>query len=115
MSKRLPVSRQQLLDPEGFEITRLLDLARAVMRRVLLRRRIDTLSVQAAAKILEHYEPKPTFSATINGPVVIRWDLSSPEIPPVSARMELRSMSSDGSNGSAFSSVIEDGERPPSA
>src|SRR3972149_133537 len=60
MSKRLPVSREQLLDPEGFEITRLLDLARAVMRRVLLRRRIDTLSVQAAAKILEPSAPKPT-------------------------------------------------------
>ena len=78
MSKRLPVSRQQLLDPEGFEISQLLDLARSVMRRVLLRRRVDGLSVNAARSILEHYEPKPTISATITGPVILTWTDSSP-------------------------------------
>ena len=48
------------------------------MRRVLLRRQVDGLSVQAARSVLEHYEPKPTISATITGPVILTWNSASP-------------------------------------
>ena|SRR3990167_210423 len=110
MSKNLPITRQQLLDPEGAYIQQLLSLARNVLAKAMRRN-----NVQAARIILEHYEPKPILHATVNGPVVIRWDLSAPEILPVSARTGLKSTSSDGSNGSPSLCVIEDGERPPSA
>ena|SRR3990167_821532 len=98
MNKKLPVSREQLLDPEGFEISQLLELARSVMRRVLLRRRVDGLSVNAARSILEHYEPKPTISATITGPVILTWNSESPSPTPL-ARSSESSMTPGDDNG----------------
>lgn len=48
--------------------------------------------------------------------VTIVWDLRAVEVsPPTSGRMALSSTASSGSNDSPSSSVIEDGERPPSA
>ena len=54
-------------------------------------------------------------SLTGGGNLTIVWDMSAPEVLPVSDRMAPRSIASGASNGSPSSSAIEDGERPPSA
>jgi hypothetical protein len=61
--------------------------------------------------------PKSTVhqSLTGGGSLTVVWDVSAREIHPASDRTALSSTSSNGSNGSTSSSVIEDGERPPSA
>ena len=108
MSKKLSLTRQALLDPEGFEISQLLDLARAVMRRVLLRRRVDGLSVQAARSVLEHYEAKPMLSATITGPVILTWNVASPSPTPLAPSSESSTMpGSDNGHAPASSSAID--------
>ena len=109
MSKRLPLTRQALLDPEGFEISQLLELARAVMRRVLLRKRVDGLSVQAARSVLEHYEPKPTISATITGPVILTWNSESPSPTPLALSSESSTTpGGDNGHGPGLPSVTDD-------
>jgi len=110
------LSLPMLVTPETLR-SLMLPLAWKKILQGLEEKKLTVLSVRCAETTIEHFDPvpKPTIAAQFNGPVVIRWDLSAPEIPPVSARTGLRSTSSDGSNGSASSSVIEDGERPPSA
>ena len=108
MSRTPPITRQQLLDPEGFEISQLLDLARSVMRRVLLRRRVDGLSVQAARSVLEHYEPKPTISATITGPVILTWNSESPSPTPLGLSAESSTTLGDDNGHAPVSSSATD-------
>lgn len=64
--------------------------------------------------ILEVY-PKPAVAPSLTGSLTVVWDMSAREVPPGSHRMALNGTSSNGSSDSASSSVIEDGERPPSA
>ena len=58
---------------------------------------------------------KPPDSPTLPTTIVILWDTSAKEVPPVSVRMALSSGASSGSRAFPSSSVIEAGERPPSA
>lgn len=103
MSKRLPITRQQLLDPEGSAIQALLDLARAVMYRHLRKN-----NLQAAKAILEHYEPKPSIQATIHGPVVLTWTDSSPSLThPVLSNESSTMPGADNGREPQSSSVID--------
>lgn len=47
--------------------------------------------------------------------LTIVWNLSANEVPPAGLHTGRNSIASGASNGSPSSSVIEDGERPPSA
>ena len=109
MAPHTPITRQHLTDPEGAAIADLIAQARRVMARVLQRKTVDALSVQAARSILEHYEAKPAISATIHGPVVLTWGTPSPSLTPL-APSSTSSMTPGPSNGHgpASSSVIDD-------
>lgn len=56
----------------------LIETAREVMRKHLRKN-----SLLAAKAILEHYEAKPSISATITGPVVLTWNSTSPSPTPL--------------------------------
>lgn len=111
------LSLPMLVTPETLR-SLMLPLAWRKILQGLQEKKLTALGVRCAETTIEHFDPAPKASvlaAQFNGPVVIRWDLSAPEIPPVSGPMAHKSTFSDGSNGSASSSVIADGERPPSA
>lgn len=77
-------------------------------------------SLRAIDLIADRIDPAPkveppSISTQINGPAILIWDLSTTEVPPISAPRAPKSTSSGGSNGSTSSSAIAAGEKPPSA
>ena len=102
------MTRESLLDPEGTEIAALIEQARSVMWRVLHRSKIDALTVHAARSILEHYEAKPSISATITGPIVLTWNTTSPSPTPLARSKESSTRpGDDNGHEPASSSVID--------
>ena len=107
MKKLRPVTREALLDPERTEIQRLVELAQAVLRRVLLRRQVDHLSVQAANSILANYQAKPAIQATIHGPVVLTWTDSLSPTPLARSSESSTTPGSDNGQERASSSATD--------
>lgn len=90
---------------------------------VIVRTALQTQDMRAAQRaqqmLADRIDPipraDPSQSITVGGNLtVLRWDMTAPEIPPASHRTVPRNGYSNGSNGSASSSAIADGERPPS-
>ena len=96
------------MDPEGTAIAALIGQARSVMWRVLHRSKVDALSVQAARSVLEHYEAKPSISATITGPVVLTWNTASPSPTPLARSKESSTKPGDDNGHEPVSSSVID-------
>ena len=107
MKKLRPITREALLDPERTEIQRLVELAQAVLRRVLLRRQVDHLSVAAANSVLANYQAKPAIQATIHGPVVLTWTESSFPTPLALSSESSTTPGSDNGRERASSSATD--------
>jgi len=73
------------------------------------------IRLDAADRVFDLANIKPTEVPSSPTTIVILWDTSAKEVPPVSVRMALSSGASSDSRAFPSSSVIEAGERPPSA
>jgi len=90
------------MDPEGAYIAQLVALARAVLAKAMRKQ-----NVQAARIILEHYEAKPSISATIHGPVILTWASSPSPIPIAHSRESSTTPGDDNGHGPQSSSVTD--------
>jgi hypothetical protein len=107
-------------DPLEYDVRSKRTWAWKLAERLATKAENEAIQLSAIREFLKRTDPEPqreptTVNATFNAPVVIRWDLSAPEIPPPSALTEPKNTFSNGSSDSTSSSVIADGERPPSA
>lgn len=107
MAKHLPITRQQLLDPEGSAIQLLLEQARKVLYRAMHGKGRER--IYAAGLVLSHYQAKPTVQAVIHGPVILTWSEPSSSPTPLALSSESSTTpGSDNGRGQPSPSVTDD-------